>query len=185
MSAPQPVVYRIDAKDRLEYVNDAWDAFARANEGESLVGERVRMTSLWDYLSDGPTRQVYGDLLSRVRSGKRARFQFRCDSPAMRRLLSMQMITLGFGAVEFSVTALKLEPRAPQALLDPRAPRGDRLIRICAWCKKAHVEGAWLEIEEAVAKTDWLRQPVLPQLTHGMCEACESRMSKPGWDEGV
>ena len=180
----KPVVYRIDARDRLEYVNGAWDEFARANDGESLVSAKIRLTSLWDYLTDNPTRQIYRDLVSRVRSGRRARFEFRCDSPDKRRLLSMTMRAAGLGSVEFSVSAVKIEQRAPQALLDPAAPRGDRLIRVCAWCKKAEVDGAWLEIEEAVAQADWLRQTILPRLTHGMCEGCEKHMTEIGWDEG-
>ena len=49
---------------------------------------------------------------------------------------------------------------------------------MCGWCKRVAVPpDRWLEVEEAVAALALFDEPRPPQLTHGVCEECSSRLS--------
>jgi hypothetical protein len=50
------------------------------------------------------------------------------------------------------------------------------MVRVCGWCKKVDVGGSWAEVEEAVTRLRLFDRPLLPQLTHGICEGCYDRM---------
>lgn len=171
------VVYRIDAQDRIVSTNPEWDRFALENAGENLVSERVRSESLWDYISDHTTRLLYRDLLKRVRSGHQANFPLRCDSPDLRRFLEMSMRLAEGDTVEFEVRTLRLEKRAAQPLLERGGERSDEFLRMCGWCKKMPYGAGWVEIEEAVAKLSLFESAELPLVSHGICEACETKMN--------
>src|SRR5450631_2450126 len=86
----EPVSYQIDGHDDIISVNSAWKAFARSN-GAPHLAEQVVGRSLWEFVSDGTTRQVYRDLLVRVRGGRTVTFSYRCDSPSLRRYMRMTM----------------------------------------------------------------------------------------------
>ena len=178
MADGDTVVYRIDGNDKITFVNQEWDRFAAANAAESLVGEGSISNSVWNFISDETTQQIYRDMLKRIRSGRRIRFPFRCDAPDCRRRLEMNMSPLERGSIEFQVRTLALEKRPPQALLDIQQQRSSTLLRMCAWCKKVWSDGAWLEIEEAIVQMNLLDAPSLPMLTHTICEECDEQMAK-------
>src|SRR5688572_25232486 len=102
-----PVIYRVDADDRIASVNAAWDAFAEANGAPWLRRKRVLDRSIWAFLGDGVVAHVYESLLARIRSGRRAAFRFRCDSPDVKRLLAMDMRAEGADVV-FAVDAVSI-----------------------------------------------------------------------------
>lgn len=103
--ASPPVVYRIDAADRLVWTNRLWRAFAAQNHGDDLVAPDPHGATLWDRLgADAATVDIYRRLVARVRvSGGEVRFPFRCDAPDRCRLLQMTIRALGDGVVEFHV----------------------------------------------------------------------------------
>src|SRR5262249_54871616 len=82
MSDEGTIVYRIDRGDVIAEVGGAWLAFALANYAPELAPEKVVGRPLWDFVVGPTTRQLYRDLLARARSGRAARFPFRCDGPA-------------------------------------------------------------------------------------------------------
>jgi hypothetical protein len=170
------IVYRLDDQDHIVFLNDEWDQFAAANAGESIASHRVLYRSLWDFVTDINTREIYRHALVRSRGGQRLRFCFRCDSPSRRRLLEM---TIGRGpdeTTEFRTHLLTEEARTPQPLLEATAPRSSDLIRMCGWCKKVFVGGGWKEVEEAVSRLALFERPVMPGITHGICESCYETM---------
>ena len=78
--------YRIDALDRITFVDAEWLRFARENEAEQLVETGVVGRSVWDFVSGFEVRSLYENLFASVRSrGEPARVPFRCDSPALAR----------------------------------------------------------------------------------------------------
>jgi len=172
------VVYRVDAEDRLAFVNDEWDRFAAANAGQACLSSKVLGRPLWDFVSDRTTRLLYGSMLAKVRAGAPVRFPFRCDSPDCRRFLEMSAGLADLGAVEFTVRTAAIESRPAQALLDPATPRTEALLRICGWCKKVEIGGLWYETEVAVAKLGLFGAHALPLVTHGMCLECEAAMTR-------
>lgn len=167
--------YQLNDHDEIVFVNEIWDAFARANDGEELVAPHVLGRRLWGFITDATTRQLYLDLLKRVRSGSRVRFQFRCDTPSRRRLLEMDVSQVS-GTTEFRTRVIWEEEREYQALLDPSRPASDEFLHMCAWCKKVDIGAEWADIEDAVSALRLFERPLLPQLTHGICQACYREM---------
>jgi len=176
-SLDSPLTYRIDSADQIKTVNDAWTSFARSNGGERLLPPEILATSLWSWIVDPTTRQVYRTLLSRVRKGVgTVRFQFRCDGPDRRRLLQMQIIADTPDEVDFQTSLVRSQSRAAVGLLDKSALRSEELLTICGWCMRVPVSGAWLEIEQAVPALGLFERTPLPRLSHGMCPNCHATM---------
>jgi len=175
--SPRNVAYRIDSADCITAVNDEWVSFALTNGDERLLPPQVLGTSLWSWIGDEKTCQVYRSLLTRVRKDAAdVRFRFRCDAPDRRRLLQMQMTLVGSDEVDFRTTTVHDESRAAVDLMDAATVRSDAILTICGWCMRVPVTGTWLEIEEAVAALGLLEAEGVPSLSHGICPACYDAM---------
>lgn len=178
-----PIVYRIDAADRLTFVGAGWDDFALANNGAGATGESVLGRPLWDFISDVTTAEIYRQVLARIRTGRAMRFEFRCDSPECRRLLEMKIqLVDDTGAVEFRSTTLeeheREQPSVQSAQADGAGPEDEPgLIRVCGWCNRLDAAGEWVEVEEALPRLRLLEYPDGRMLTHGICEDCLVKMT--------
>jgi hypothetical protein len=93
-------------------------------------------------------------------------FNARCDSPSLSRTLAMEIVPCADGGVEFHCTLASAALRAHD-----RTSCCD-LLRVCAWCYRAHCDGVWRDIEEVVAGEQVLEYARLPIVTHGICDAC-------------
>jgi len=174
------IAYRLDAADRLEWVNENWGRFAARNEAPELAAGRVLGRPLWDFLSTPEVHQIYRTVLERVRRLLRpVRFPIRCDSPGLRRSMTLSLTPQAEGKILFECRLDRLETRGPAPLLDPRRPRSEDLLAVCSWCKRVRAGEEWLEIEEAIAALDLFGQECLPRLTHGICPACKERVLAP------
>lgn len=172
--AAEDVRYRIDTNDLLVSFNAGWESFAEVNDSPHLHGERITHRSLWDFISGAETEQVHRALLRKVRAGKGPlHLPFRCDSPALRRYMEIGITQLDNGEIEYCCRLLKVErrapvPRVPVDFKPPSAP----CTRMCSWCNRIDIEGAWLEIEEAVAHVGLLQDDLQQPFTHTMCDDC-------------
>ena len=177
MNKNATIVYRINAEDNIVYVNDAWEQFAVSNNASDITSEKILTKSLWDSITDDASRQLYREILRKVRSNKSVVFKFRCDSPECRRFLEMDIVA-DEDEVQFEIRTLKTEQRPPQKILSSDALRSDEFVEICGWCKKVDVgQENWQEVEEAVIALGFFDQEKLPQLSHGMCGDCFNTMS--------
>ena len=176
MSKANDLVYRINDRDEIVYVNSVWDAFARANNADGVIGTAVLHHTLWNYITDKTTRALYHDVLKRIRDGRSVQFGFRCDSPDRRRFMDMQVERSFGGLIEFRTRVLAEEPRAPVAALDPQLKRSSELMRVCGWCSRVDADGEWLEVEDAIVRLRLFERSELPQMSHGICEACYEKM---------
>ena len=172
------VAYSLDGDDRIVFVNAAWTAFAEANDGSHLLPPQILGRSLWEFIADSSTRQIYQITYRRVRAGAGpVTFPFRCDSPGMRRFLEMAITARPQARLDVRVRTLRLEARAPVSLLHPAAPRSSAVLRMCAWCKRIPDErGVWLEVEAALSELRLMAADPLPAISHGMCEECHASM---------
>ncbi len=171
------IVYQIDRNDRLCEVGGSWTRFAQANNGDSVMPERVLGRSLWDFISDNHVRELYRQILRRARAGHPARFDYRCDAPESRRLFRMTIRTVAGGNVEFMSRLLWQEARPRVDLLDHEMPASGPWVRVCSWCQKVSLpDGAWVPVEEAAEKLGFLGEEHTPRLTHGICPSCHSAM---------
>lgn len=175
-STSDEIHYRVNDRDEIVFVNEAWDTFASANSGEHLTALQVLGRPLWGFITDGTTRVLYQDILARVRSGRSLQFVLRCDSPECRRLLEMQVSHGRDDVTDFRIRTLSREARQPQLLFASDRPHSEELLRVCGWCKKVDTGGCWVEVEEAVSSLRLFERPRLPGVTHGICEDCYSRM---------
>jgi hypothetical protein len=169
------ITYEIDENDRIVSLCDAWAAFAMDNDGEHLADPGGFIgRSLFDFISDGHCRELYRMIIARSRADRVAlTFPFRCDSPAVRRYMSMRVSPADGGLVELSSRIVSLETRAPAALLDHKADRAGEFLTICSWCKKVWVaELGWSEVETAVEELGLFNAVRTPRLSHGMCPVC-------------
>lgn len=172
-------IHTVDAAGNIVAVNGEWVEFARENGAPELVRESVVGRAIWEFMEGRETRHISRLLLDKVRStGKSLSLPYRCDSPALRRFMEMEIVPVGGGAVEFRSRLLDVEPRDPVLLLDPHAGRGEEFLTVCSWCRRARVSSVWVELDEAVKMLDLFSSAALPQLTHGICQDCSRLVSE-------
>lgn len=178
-------IYCIDARHQIVSVNDDWRAFAVENGAPALAEAALIGTSLWRYITDATTVHLYRLLLQRLHArGGPLRVPFRCDAPALRRYMELELAPLDDGGVRFTAAVLRLEARAPVPLLDAALQRGGGLLRMCSWCKRVELgDGTWVEVEEAVMRLALFDHAAPPHITHGMCGDCFARLYPPGADD--
>ncbi|MEQ1517948.1 MAG: hypothetical protein ABL931_15825 [Usitatibacteraceae bacterium] len=172
------VVYWLDANDQICFVNEAYDRLATAYAAGEVASSAVLKQSIWDYITDTTTRQIYRILLTRVRAGHPTSFRIRCDSPDHRRSLQIDVSQPESEIVEFRVRTLNAVERPHEALLDFHALRSGELLRICSWCNKVNLNDAWREIDDVLVRVHLFELGVLPGLTHGICGQCSASMMK-------
>jgi hypothetical protein len=161
--------YDIDDADMVTAVGGGWERFAVENgvPALSVVG-----TPLWQHIEGLTTRQVYRELLERVRAGDALEFPFRCDSAQERRWCSMRMVPLGDGRVRFE-TSVDRESPMPASGSDREENLHLGLVVMCSWCKATKVDGTWVPIEEAVRALGLLLITRDAQIiSHGICPPC-------------
>jgi hypothetical protein len=129
--------FDIDAAGDLVVVDDGWCSFARDN-GAPALADRAALYGrrLLAFISEPTTRSIYEALITRViATGEAVRVPFRCDAPAFRRWLELEMTPRVEGGVRFTTRQLRGEPREPPLVVDAGAPAGAPLVRMCSWCK--------------------------------------------------
>lgn len=168
------VVYRIDQNDFLIFFNAEWNLFAEENDSFHLIGENIWKRSIWDFIHDRGTRHLHATLLHKVRSDRTIlRLPFRCDSPALRRFMEMDILPMGEGRVEYRCRMIKIEAREPVPMFPGDVAGGESLLRMCSWCKKVYVgDNSWFEIEDAIKILGLFSTVNLPGISHTMCEEC-------------
>ncbi|MCA9260432.1 MAG: hypothetical protein KDA61_14570 [Planctomycetales bacterium] len=177
-SAQHVVVYAIDAVDRLCRVDEEWTRFADLNEGgERLKPETVLGESIWTYLRGESLRSLYRDLFAAARRSRDAiRFDFRCDSPAFRRYMQMELQSGPAGEIRFASTTLRTEKReAPLAV--QTAVTGHRHLIRCSVCNLFKLrDGTWREGSSIVAEDRALNDEKPLRIVWGVCPNCRQRL---------
>ena len=127
----------------------------------------------WDFVSGDTLEHVYRRVFAKVRAGESLNFSFRCDSPAVRRVLTLKMNPVDDGGIEFVTQTVSTEEREFQPLFDKDESRVGAVVVACSWCNKIKtVENIWQEPEDAVLELGLFEHDSLPPLSHGMCAAC-------------
>lgn len=171
--------YQVDDADRLTEVGGTWSDFADANAGSALAPESVVGRLLWDYVGDPTTRHLYRTMLKQVRQySMPVRFRFRCDSPTLRRLCSMELTAQDGGHVRFGVQTVRLESRAAVPLLKAEhTVASGGFLTLCGWCQDVHLPGdRWVAVEEAVSALQLFEATAIPLVSHGICPTCNDRL---------
>jgi hypothetical protein len=172
-----PTIYRIDRTDRIVYVDEAWNEFARQNGAEGLL-TRVLGRNLWEFVSGRELKRLYFDWFSRIRaSGTSARLNFRCDAPDRERLMEIEISPRLGGVVEIRCQTIAERPRPTLYLLTDAPARSNALLTLCSLCKRAKVNKEWLELEEAVQRLGLIEGTPMPMINHGICQVCTDQIN--------
>jgi hypothetical protein len=170
-------IYRINQLNKIYFVNSDWIQFGNDNGLQKPIAA-VMDTLLWGHIFDWTTRQLYLDLAGMVRKTNRSvRVPFRCDGPAVRRFMELDMSSLPEAHIEFKGRLLREEPRKPMDILDSTLPRIPELLQMCVWCKKVKAS-EWMEIENAVTEMRLFDRAALPFISHVTCPNCLHRNSE-------
>lgn len=78
MSDAEPLVYSLDACDRIVRVNDAWTRFALENDAPELAAQHVLRRSIWDFSTT--RRPVRFTRISSLAFARGGRPPFRCGA---------------------------------------------------------------------------------------------------------
>ena len=170
-------IYTIDASDRLAFVNPAWCQFVVPAVADPA---QVLGRPIWERMPAGVVRQLWELLYNRVRGvGGGIFVPMRVDCADERRLIDIELIPVGDGAIRHICEPVWRERRAAVALLDPAYPRDERVLRSCAWCRRIQVRlGVWEEIELAQQTLAILAEASLPQLEPVACTSCKQSLLK-------
>ena len=125
--------YRIDDQDIICEVNEGWDLFADSNGSPEVFSQEVIGRSVYDFITDEPTRALYRDIYAEIREQKRPLdFTFRCDSPDIKRLFLMEIIPEKGGAILIRTQLLEEEYRG-QPNLEFACVHAPRSIPAAVW----------------------------------------------------
>lgn len=170
-------VYRVDENNRIEWVNSDWIQFARENGANALSAKAVIGQPLFRYVEGHETQHLYQLIMERVRQTQRSTVvPFRCDGPAVRRFMELEIAPSRGGSLQFSGRVVREEKRLEAPLIDVTVARSDEHLVICSWCKQVDVSGVWMEVEQAVERMGLFNLNSLPQITHGLCPECAQQL---------
>lgn len=178
MTQPGQATYRysIDREDTLVSVDEQWLRFAQENDAPELTEESVLGRSLWTFVKGRETRDLYELLFEKVRSGKdRVSVPFRCDSPDALRFMRLELSPSRAAGLDMTAVVERVEPRRHMRVLERLVQRADYTFDTCSFCRRIFAFGAWLELEEAVARLEWLETGKPPELAEVVCDACTRR----------
>ena len=181
-------IHTIDSQEIITHVNSEWISFALKNGIPDADAAVFVGRSIWDFIEDESTIQIWRAILDRVRSSQKVlQIQYRCDSPDRKRYMLMEIVPLPSQQIEMANRVLKEESRTPVELLNPLTVHSWGPLVLCSWCKKLRVSPAvperpefedWMEVEDALTKLNLFDLPGLPSISHSICITCKNAFLK-------
>jgi len=169
----QEIRYRISVDGTILEIDGAWEDFAADNDAEDLAASPPVGTPFLDHVAGAAVRSLLTSILERVRAEEEPlELPFRCDAPDCRRHMRMRVEPVEDGSVLIRSWIVREEPRESVRLLKADEPRDDRLLRVCAWCKRASIDDEWVALEAAVPRLDLFGSAPVPGITHDICPGC-------------
>ena len=171
--------YDIDAEDRIVAASESWDAFALDNEGAHLVFAKVKGDLIWDHITDVDTADLYRRIFETARRGRQVQFFLRCDSPSVRRMLSVNVAPNEGGDLRISTLQFRADKREPQDLSSSAAEAKGIDLPVCSWCEKVSIEdNDWRELEGAAEILAEKGVHGECRLSYSVCPACRQQIER-------
>ena len=184
----EEVIYWLDASDRIQAVNASWDAFARENDGEAILEDRVLGKPIRQFISGDPTKMWLDTLVAYARiSEEKITREYRCDSPDTKRFMEMSVAPEADKQVRLTHRILKVEAMEPpvafetapesasDAALNPAPNQIQFLCFRCSICNRVQVQGQWQE-GDAAARAGHLDPS--PRVIYRVSESCRDKISE-------
>ena len=171
--------YRVDAEDRLVWVDEWWLAFANENGAPELTEDAILGRPLWDFVSDEVTRQLYKEIHIRVRSSRQPTvLPFRCDSPSLQRHMRLTIVMDPSGELIYESVLQRAVPQRRNPLLESEVRRDDSAVTMCSCCKRALLEPlGWLGVEDICIRLRLLEAQTVPEIRYTVCPKCTQLMN--------
>lgn len=171
-------VYRLDGDNRIISVSADWDDFALENDGGDVLSDAVTGRSLFDYITGDAARMWMSALLGLVRvGGAELERPYRCDSPGLRRFMSMKIIPEGNGVLRLEHTVLRVERRTEELFFLSTGGSGPGILRRCSACGRVQSNGAWVEADSEENPPEGKKEmPVV----YTICEVCWNMAGESG-----
>lgn len=173
MAGDLDLAYRLDDRDRIVEVRGAWEA--AAGRHASLKPENVLGTCLYDHIAGKDTRTfVWLACYAARQSARPLTLPYRCDTPELKRRMSMTLSHHGTGGllVAHRLVAVEALPRPRSFAFAPTPSTRSLLVR-CSCCNRVRVNGHWNEPEE-------LAEPANGecQVIYGVCPGCKTAFAR-------
>lgn len=175
------VVYIVDKNDTIQYVNSAWEDFAKNNGAAGLNADWVIGKSIWPFIQGPEMQQLYRHCFENVRCSKKGvQIPCRCDSPNHRRFINLEILPLDASGLEIRCLLIKEEERSEVPVFSNEIRRDKQSFGMCSVCNRVHISSVgWVEVEEAVGRLNMLSDYWLPSLTPTVCEDCHQVLERP------
>lgn len=165
--------YELDEGDRLIAVSPDWDTFAHENDAPENVASAVLGRPLWEFIAGAETEDLLRRIINVVRTRSRAvDVPFRCDSPGILRHMRFHAAPAGNNGVRITTHLLR-ELAADGMHAELRRPRASWMVAMCSWCNAIRLDdGAWVEVDDGVARLRLFDTAHAPAVTHTICDTC-------------
>ncbi len=162
----------VDRDNVIVRVNTAWDAFAQANDGAHLAQGAVLGSNLLDAISGRVSKNFALAVLALARRREQGViFDYRCDSPRLRRFMRAQVSSDSSGAVHYSHEHLYSETLPHLVAFRTATQRGRDTLMRCSICNHVRQTGLWRTPESCDADTSI-------EVTYGVCPSCEQMLKE-------
>lgn len=169
--------YLLDRDSRVLRVCPAWSRVARDRMALALDEDMVLGRPLWDFVHGGATQRLYDALLHHVRkTGRKASFNYRGDSPGTIRYMRMTLLPTAERAVRFKSELVHEQTKARAVYFTHAAyPRHPELMQ-CGLCQKLEHNGRWYTLGEALACTDAIDELLPTEVGDTVCDNCITKL---------
>lgn len=162
----------VDQDNVIVRVNAAWDSFAHDNDGAALANDAVLGLNLLDSISGRVSKNFTLAVLELARRGERAiAFDYRCDSPRVRRFMRAQVSADSSGSVHYVHQHLYSETFPHLVTFKTAAQRGRDTLMRCSICNHVRSDGLWRTPDSG-------HGDALIEVIYGVCPSCEQMLSE-------
>lgn len=175
------VIYVLDRNFRILSCNQAWDDFAKQNEGHALIRPSILGQDLLQVIST-PLRSFYETVFRHVLEGQEPfGLEYECSSPDLYRVFHMRILPVRSGGRMLVVNSLAVE--RPHGLDRPAQPADLALyadehgfLHMCSHCRRTRFADG--------SRWDWVpsylnRAPA--PVSHGLCPPCMAYFYPQQW----
>jgi hypothetical protein len=169
-------IYWLDRDNRITKVSSTWDSFAEENEGQGAVSTEVVGKSIWDFVIGDLTRMWFDMLLKLCRlQNFPVERPYRCDTPSLRRYMSMTIHPEQAGALRVEHTVLSTEERETQVFCETAMHNHSALCMRCSICGRVKAGREWAEADSRKPSGDEPQKHYLT-VAYTVCQDCQQLM---------
>lgn len=162
--------YSVDSNGKIVSIEGPWDEFAAENDGMDLNREQILGANLFKNIAGSGTREVYRTMHRYLLENpeESLEFDYRCDSPGLRRDMQMKMKNQE-GLLRYSSAVVKISSH-DQLLEIDYTREGDTVVVMCAWCKRIKYPDTAERWHSPARIFELANEPFM--ISHGICPDC-------------